>query len=354
MKNGIAIVLFVVLVGAAYAALTSGFTAFSTTSTYSITVLILLALLSLAASTVNGGLGYGYSSLSTPLAILVFANRVINPVYVGVEAIMNTTMLVLSGKENVKSTFKRVLPIIVALIPGVIVGSIILSAVAPGWARFIVYASILPLILLQAAGVRRPIKSERTTGLPFGAGVGVLYAVTTVSGPPIALFWNNQGLAKSEFKAAIAQIRIAESYTTLITYYLLGLFTTTTLQLFSWIAPPVLLGIPLGIFIVKRIQVETFRRICMSFDAWIVGYGLAVVLGSLFGLISLGYAIWGLVSVIDIYLLYRFFSSSAYRKKFSVGEKPSPFPQTSGGPNTDAVATERSAEPHKALPELPC
>ena len=48
------------------------------------------------------------------------------------------------------------------------------TAVAPGWVRFVVYASILPMILLQAAGVRRPIKSERSAGLPFGAAVGVL------------------------------------------------------------------------------------------------------------------------------------------------------------------------------------
>lgn len=332
------LVLVAFLLVAAFAVLTPGFSAIVISSNYSVTILVLLAILSLAASTVNGGLGYGYSSLSTPLAILVLTNRIINPVYVGIEAIMNTTILVLSGKENVKSTFRRVIPIIATLIPGVVVGSIILSAVSPGWVRFIVYAAILPLILLQAAGVRKPIRSERTTGLPFGAGLGVLYAVTTVSGPPIALFLRNQGLAKNQFRAAITQIRIAESYTTLITYSILGLFTTTTLQLFSWIAPPVLIGIPLGILIVRRIQVETFRRVCMSFDVWIIGYGLAVVLGSLFGLINLGYAIWGLVIVIDLYLLYRFFSSAAYRTRFSVAEKQAPNP-----PAINANRPERSA-----------
>jgi uncharacterized membrane protein YfcA len=292
--------------------------------TLGIDVLILLTLLSLAASLVNGGLGYGYSSLSTPLAILVVVNRIINPVYVAVEAIMNTVMLGFSGKSNIKATFKRVLPIIGALVPGVIVGSLVLSSLAPPWVRLFVYVSILPLILLQAAGIRRPIKSERRAGVPLGAGVGILYALTTISGPPIALFWNNQGLVKSEFKAAIAQIRIAESYTTCLSYYLLGLFTATTVQLFIWVAPPVILGIPLGIFVVRHVPVETFRRICMSFDAWIVGYGLAVVLGSLFGLITVGYGIWALVIGIDAFLLYRFFSSAAYKKRFSVGEELEP------------------------------
>jgi len=272
-----------------------------------LTVLVPLALLSLAASTVNGGLGYGYSSISTPLAILVVINRVINPVYVLVEGVMNTVMLGLSGRDNIKITYRRILPIIAALVPAVIVGSVLLTIIAPAWVRLGVYLTILPLVLLQAAGLRRPIKSERSAGIPLGAGIGLLYSITTISGPPITLFLNNQGLVKSEFKAAIAQIRIVESYTTILAYYSLGLFTATTLQLFTYVAPPVLLGIPLGFLIVKKVGAEVFRRLSMSFDAWIVGYGLAVVLGSLFGLITLGYAIWALVIGIDAVLLYRFF-----------------------------------------------
>ena len=30
--------------------------------------------------------------------------------------------------------------------------------------------------------------------MPFGAGLGFLYSVTTISGPPLALLFNNQGL----------------------------------------------------------------------------------------------------------------------------------------------------------------
>jgi uncharacterized protein len=234
-------------------------------------------------------------------------------VYVLVEGILNTFMLGLSGKANIESTFRRILPIVVPLVPAVIIGSIALTVVAPEWVRFAVYVVILPLILLQAGGVRRPIKSERTAGVPLGVGVGLLYSITTISGPPIALFFNNQGLVTGQFRAAIAQIRIVESYTTILAYYFLGLFTASTLQLFTFIAPPVLIGIPLGLLIVKKLGAEVFRRLCMSFDALIVGYGLAVVLGSLFGLIDLGYAILLLVVGIDAALLYRFFGNMRRR-----------------------------------------
>jgi hypothetical protein len=37
-------------------------------------------------------------------------------------------------------------------------------------------------------------------------------------------------------------------------------------------------GIPLGSYAIRRLDPATFRRICMSFDAWVVGSGLSRVL----------------------------------------------------------------------------
>jgi uncharacterized protein len=305
---------------------------------FDIIVLVFLTLLSLAAATVNGGLGYGYSSLSTPLAILVIVSKIINPVYVLVEGVMNSVMLAFSGLKNIKATFKRVLPILVSMIPTIAIGSIALALIPSTTVRLIVYVTILPLILLQAGGFRRPIKSEKTAGVPLGAGIGLLYSITTISGPPVALFWNNQGMVKSEFKAAIAQIRIVESISTIIAYSLIGLFTATTFQLFTYVAPPILIGIPLGFLIVRRVGAEVFRRMCMSFDAWIVGYGLAVVIGTMFGLVTLGYGIWALVIGIDAMLLYRFFGK---RKTVSV-------PSMIRGPTPSAPV--QAAQPSEDLP----
>lgn len=276
--------------------------------TLSLDVIVFFAVLSLVASVVNGGLGYGYSSLSTPLALLVFVNKIINPAYVLLEAGINTFMLLLSGKKNILATYRRTIPVIVALVPGVIIGSLILNDVAPLWIRFVVYAAILPLILLQAAGFRRPLKGEATAAVPLGLGVGLLYSITTISGPPIALFWNNQGLKQQEFKAAVAQVRIAESYLTSISYYFLGLFTAQSVSLFKVISLPVFIGVPLGMFIVTKVAIETFRRVCMAFDAGVVGYGLSATLPTLFGInTDISRILFLAVLALDIGILYRFF-----------------------------------------------
>ena len=52
----------------------------------------------------------------------------------------------------------------IALAPGVMVGTLLVSMVNSDWLKFITYVSLLPLILVQAAGFRRPIQSERAAG----------------------------------------------------------------------------------------------------------------------------------------------------------------------------------------------
>ena len=75
------------------------------------------------------------------------------------------------------------------------------------------------------------------------------------------------------------------------------------------ILPSVAVGIPIGAQLIRRIRPEMFRRICMSFDAWIVGFGLSSVL-RLLRIVdsSAAYLVFAAVASVDIWLLYLFFS----------------------------------------------
>jgi len=212
------------------------------------------------------------------------------------------------NRGSIGAVWKRVYPILIGLLPGVALGSYVLASVHPSWLKFVTYAFLLPLILVQAAGVRRPIKSEKLLGLPFGTGLGLLYSVTTISGPPLAVLFNNQGLVKQDFRAGLALIRVAESALTAFAYWQLGLFVADSLAITSTIVPAVLLGIPLGAFAIRRIDAETFRRVCMSFDLWLVGFGLSRVLAELkLAQGPLAYGPMALAVLLDAWLLYAFF-----------------------------------------------
>ncbi len=273
------------------------------------TALIVLAGLALFASFVNGALGYGFSSLTVPLALVFYTNRVLNPAIVLVEVFVNLYVLLINLK-GVPAVWRRVLPILVGLLPGIGLGAFGLALLHPGWIKFATYVVILPLILLQAAGQRWPIRSSWLVGLPFGGALGVLYSVTTISGPPLAILFNNQGLVKNEFRAGLALVRVVESSVTALVYWNLGLFVAESTGLLSALVPAAIVGIPLGAFAIRRLDAETFRRICMSFDAWVVAFGLSRVLMEL-GLMASpwAYSVMAVTILIDLYLLYVFFSA---------------------------------------------
>jgi uncharacterized membrane protein YfcA len=270
---------------------------------------IFLAATAFSAAFVNGAIGYGFSSLTVPLALVFFTNRILNPAIVIVEVFVNFYVLFINLK-GIATVWRRVLPILLGLLPGIAVGSYALASLSPGWVKFATYTVILPLILLQAAGWRRPIKASWLIGLPFGSMLGVLYSVTTISGPPLAMLFNNQGLVKNEFRAGLALVRVVESSVTAFVYYKLGLFIAEAGSLLYVFVPSVVLGIPLGSFVIRRLDPETFRRICMSFDAWVVGFGLSRVLIELNLMASpWGYSVMAATMLIDLCLLYSFFAA---------------------------------------------
>ncbi|HEV2318074.1 MAG TPA: sulfite exporter TauE/SafE family protein [Thermoplasmata archaeon] len=241
-----------------------------------------LGLLAFGAAVVNGAVGYGFSSIITPVAILWYSNKILNPALVMVEVAVNVTLLI-RERRYIGRTWHRARPVVTTLLPGVVLGTIGLVYIAVNDVKVIVYATLLPLVLLQLLGVYRPFKNERRGGLAVGPGIGFLYALTTISGPPLALFLRNQGMSKDEFRCAIAQIRVAESTLTLGTYAVFSTFfgarliTLPAVSLLPALLIPVIIGVPIGTLLLRSISPEAFRRFVMAVDAILVSFGLSRV-----------------------------------------------------------------------------
>jgi uncharacterized membrane protein YfcA len=266
-----------------------------------------LVLITFVAATVNGALGYGFSSITVPVALLFYTNRILNPALVLIELVINGYVLFMN-RNSIPNVWRRVAHILIGLVIGIGIGSYILFLVQPAWIKFVTYFFLLPLILLQAAGIRKPIQAEKAIAIPFGIGIGTLYSVTTISGPPLALLFNNQGYAKQDFRAALGVIRVAESSLTAIAYGFIGFYSAGSMDIIPYIVPSVIVGIPLGTYLIRLIDPETFRRICMAFDGLVVGFGLSRVLVELdLATPTTTYGILSIVVLINGYLLFRFF-----------------------------------------------
>jgi uncharacterized membrane protein YfcA len=243
------------------------------------------------------------------VALLFVVGRVLNPAIVIVEVAVNLFALFLN-RRAVAAVWPRVSTLVLGLIPGVVVGSLLLSHVTPSWVKLGTFAVLLPLILVQAAGVSWPMRRERLAGAPLGMGVGLLYSLTTISGPPLALFFNNQKFDRADFKVGLAIVRTAEALFTLVAYAWLGMFTRGAGSMLLWIVPGVVIGMPIGHWLVRRVDPATFRRVCLTFDVWLVSFGIARVLTSL----SLAPPVWAYqvmtcAILLDAVLLHGFFSA---------------------------------------------
>lgn len=270
------------------------------------TIALLVGATSLFAATVNGALGYGYSSITVPIALLMVANRILNPAIVIIEVVVNVYALYIARK-SARRVWPKVAPVAAGILPGVVLGSFVLASISADWAKMVTYTTLLPLIMMQAGGIRLPLR-HRLLALPFGASVGMLYSITTISGPPLALYFNNQGMAKNDFKVALALTRTIESTSTLIAYAWLGMLSRDSTAFVPVLAPGVLLGLPLGFYLIRKIEPETFRRVCMSFDAYLVSFGLARTVSRLeLAPAPWAYQILTLTVVIDAIMLRQFF-----------------------------------------------
>jgi uncharacterized membrane protein YfcA len=76
-----------------------------------------LSVIALFAACVNGALGYGFSSLTVPLALLFLTNRTLNPALILIEVLLNAYVLFVN-RRSLPVVWKRMVPLIIGLAPG--------------------------------------------------------------------------------------------------------------------------------------------------------------------------------------------------------------------------------------------
>jgi uncharacterized protein len=276
---------------------------------------IWLAIVALFASILNGAIGYGFSSIVTPIALLWFSNKLLNPAVVTVELLVNVALL-FRERAYIPATKSRALPVVKTLLPGVLLGTLGLTYLAVNDVKVAVYLALLPMVVVQLLGLRRPLTNESRSGSIIGPGIGFLYALTTISGPPLAVFFRNQGLSKNEFRCTLAQVRVAESSLTLTTYFLFteflgaNLIPAPSVELIPFLLIPVLIGVPLGTWLVGRVSRDAFTRLVMAMDGLVVSFGLSQVIVKLNWVGStLGDLVFGALATVFVglasYSLYR-------------------------------------------------
>jgi len=198
------------------------------------------------ASIVQGLVGFGFALVSVPLLIQsAFINLII----------------VIEAKKHME--LKRMLPLMAAGGIGSPIGIFLLHIVDGRNLKIFTGAMLILFSVLLLLGYRKYFKNEKLAFLPVGVISGILSGSTAMSGPPVILFYNNQGIEKTRFRANLVLYFLFLNLLAISIMTFNGMITNRVLSYTLFFSPSTLIGVAIGIILSKKINENAFKKITL-------------------------------------------------------------------------------------------
>jgi uncharacterized protein len=218
--------------------------------------------------------GFGFALVAVPLLSLLLSPKIVVPIVV----VLDLFILVWLTYRNRKFIeFKRVLPILIAGVIGLPIGTYALISLNTDILRILVGAIIALFAIALLIGFEKKVKHELRALLPLGIISGMLAGSVKMPGPPIILFLENQHTDKRHFRADLISYFTLLSIFTIPMFFIGGLITKEVITYASYFLIPMILGTFLGIKFVNKFNEELFRKVVLVLVT-IVGI-LAIITG---------------------------------------------------------------------------
>lgn len=216
--------------------------------------------------------GFGYALIATPVLSLFM------PVKGAVALILFTTIILrMFTMLRVKGVFetKTVLTVSMGSVIGSLPGGLTLKYIGPEALEIFLGVILLVATWLMHRDCYLPVANKNVWRLGAGFLSGFFGAATSVSGPPIILYFLNEGMEKEIMRANMIWIFGITGITMLAANYLIGnmeFLEDWSLMLYA--VPAVFAGIFVGEWAFKRLSQRVFRNFAMG----IVCCGAALML----------------------------------------------------------------------------
>jgi uncharacterized protein len=214
------------------------------------------------AGLVQGFTAFGYGLLALPMLLHLLPARTvvsliaITGVFLGIQ---------LAWSERKSITLVKIYYLIIFGILGSLAGTYLLIFLN---ARILkMYAGILIAMtsLCLAFGCRLRIKNERFSQVIVGILSGLMQGSLALGGPPVILFYTNQSVTKSVFRANISVFLFVLIVFTIIFQTLTGVTTMLSLKYSLMLIPAAVAGNLLGIKLSFKMSDEFFNKIIIVF-----------------------------------------------------------------------------------------
>lgn len=224
---------------------------------------------------IKGLVGFGDPLISNPLLAMRLDNKVITPAMLPVSVVLNA---VIAFKNRKNFSIKKVAPIAVFVLAGIVPGTLLLKLGAP-WILKVVLG-----ILIIGLGLEM---LTRDRGKEFRANIVIQSLISFCSGITAGLFGINllfliylerTAKERGEFRGSVCFVFFLENFVRTFVYLFAGIFSKETVILTAITIPAALLGMLTGGVLDRHIDDAKIRK--MIIYVFILG-GLSTLIKAL-------------------------------------------------------------------------
>ncbi|MBN2608084.1 MAG: sulfite exporter TauE/SafE family protein, partial [Candidatus Fermentibacteraceae bacterium] len=161
----------------------------------------LIAAILLSGACLQGLTGFGYSLFSLPLLVLLMPVQQAVPMLSMTSIFLNVVVFI-RARRNLD--LRRIVPLLAAGVAGLPAGVWILKTADQSLLKIAIGGIVAVSSLMFISGFRIKVAREKPAMVPVGLLSGVLSGATTLSGPPVILFFVNQDVPKHQFRASLS------------------------------------------------------------------------------------------------------------------------------------------------------
>lgn len=221
--------------------------------------LVGIAVIFLAGMT-QGLTGFGFALVAVPVLVIFLPPKIVVPVVLIQSALINI-FIFFKVKEWVD--LKRIIPLMIAGVIATPLGTYLLIVLDVKLLRILIGVVIVVSAIALLRGLRIQIKNERLAFGPVGFLSGILSGATQMSGPPVALFFANQGVEKQVFRANLVAYFMVLNVATIPSAAVGGLMTEQVLSYAALFLPSMIGGAIAGMALAHRVEESLFRKLAL-------------------------------------------------------------------------------------------
>ncbi len=229
------------------------------------TIYMWISLIVFVSAFVGGLSGFGVVLLSIPLLALLFDIKIVIPLVMLIGTSVNIILLI---QLHTHLELKKVYPLLLGTIPGILVGVYFLKRVDQElihWLLGLLLIGYAAYNLISLRSFEKGISEE--WAYLFGFFAGCLGGALGAMGPPIIVYMSLTDWDKDKIKATLqAYFGLSGSIVVFI-HALNGLITSSVIRFYAVSIPMLILGTFTGSFFYNSIRETSYRIIILVFLA---------------------------------------------------------------------------------------